>query len=24
MMDFSGIVPALPSLWEGMLMTLKL
>lgn len=23
-MDFSGIVPALPSLWEGMLMTLKL
>ncbi|MCW8022378.1 MULTISPECIES: amino acid ABC transporter permease [Pseudomonas aeruginosa group] len=24
MMDFSGIVPALPSLWEGMLITLKL
>lgn len=23
-MDFSGIVPALPSLWEGMLITLKL
>ena len=22
--DFSGIVPALPGLWNGMLMTLKL